>query len=96
MNLTVQDGQLTWRINLNHLFCNYPALLQAITLTTGIIQPTLFISGGDSDYIGTEDRQHIRQWFTNVQLLRIANAGHWVHADQPQAFYETVSAFLSR
>ncbi|MEX1200887.1 MAG: alpha/beta fold hydrolase [Methylophaga sp.] len=95
MNLTMQDGQLAWRINLNHLFCNYPALLQAVTPATPIVQPTLFISGGDSDYIGTEDRQQIHQWFTNVQLLRIANAGHWVHADQPEAFCQTVESFLN-
>ncbi len=95
MNLTLQDGKLAWRINLNHLFCNYPSLLQAITPTTAIVQPTLFISGGDSDYIGAEDRQHIRQWFTHVQLLRIANAGHWVHADKPEAFCQTVESFLN-
>ncbi len=95
MNLTVQDGQLAWRINLNHLFCNYPALLQAVIPTKPIVQPTLFISGDDSDYIGTEDRQQIRQWFSNVQLLRIANAGHWVHADQPEVFCQTVESFLN-
>lgn len=95
MNLTAQDGQLAWRINLNHLFCNYPALLQAVTPTAPIVHPTLFISGGDSDYIGTEDRQQIRQWFSKVQLLRIANAGHWVHADQPEAFCQTVERFLN-
>ncbi len=95
MNLILQDDQLDWRINLNHLFCNYPSLLQAITPTAPIVQPTLFISGGDSDYIGTEDRQQIRQWFSNVQLLRIANAGHWVHADKPEAFCQTVESFLN-
>lgn len=95
MNVTSYDGQLAWRINLDHLFCNYPALLQAITPLAPIVQPTLFISGGNSDYIGTEDRQQIRQWFSNVQLLRIANAGHWVHADKPEAFYQTVESFLN-
>ncbi|MDX1572814.1 MAG: alpha/beta fold hydrolase [Methylophaga sp.] len=95
MNLTVHDDQLTWRINLEHLSCNYPSLLQAVTPTATIVQPTLFICGGDSDYIGTEDRQQIRQWFRNVQLLRIANAGHWVHADKPEAFCQTVESFLN-
>ena len=95
MNLTSQAGQLAWRINLNHLFCNYPAILQAIAPAEPISKPTLFISGGNSDYIGTEDRQQIRQWFSHVQLLKIANAGHWVHADQPQAFCQTVESFLN-
>ena len=32
MNLAMQDGQLDWRINLENLFCNYPALLQPVAL----------------------------------------------------------------
>lgn len=95
MNLTRQDEQLVWRINLQHLFCNYPALLQAITPAEPINRPTLFLSGGDSDYISTADRQQIRHWFSDVRLLRIANAGHWVHADQPDAFCQTVESFLN-
>lgn len=95
MNITSQGGKLAWRINLNHLFCNYPAMLQAIKPVEPISTPTLFISGGDSDYIGSEDRQQIRQFFSKVRLLRIAEAGHWVHADQPEAFCQTVEKFLN-
>lgn len=93
-NLTTIDGKLDWRINLNHLLCNYPALLQAVKLAEPVSQPSLFISGAHSDYISAADRQQIREKFSNVRLLSIANAGHWVHADQPDAFCQTVESFL--
>lgn len=93
-NLTTIDGKLDWRINLNHLLCNYPALLQAVKLAEPISQPSLFISGAHSDYISAADRQQVRENFSNVRLLSIANAGHWVHADQPDAFCQTVESFL--
>lgn len=93
-NLTTIDGKLDWRINLNHLLCNYPALLQAVKLAEPVSQPSLFIRGAHSDYISAADRQQIRENFSNVRLLSIANAGHWVHADQPDAFCQTVESFL--
>lgn len=93
-NLATIDGKLDWRINLNHLLCNYPALLQAVKLAEPVSQPTLFISGAHSDYISAVDRQQIRKNFSNVRLVSIANAGHWVHADQPDAFCQTVESFL--
>ncbi len=93
-NLATIDGKLDWRINLNHLLCNYPALLQAVKLAEPVSQPTLFISGAHSDYISAADRQQIRKNFSNVRLVSIANAGHWVHADEPDAFCQTVESFL--
>lgn len=95
MNLITENGALQWRINLEHLFCNYPALLQAVTLTAPVLQPALFISGAQSNYINSADRQQIRQIFKKVRILSIADAAHWVHADQPDVFCQTVESFLN-
>ena len=32
--------------------------------------------------------------FPNARLVVIPGAGHWVHAEQPQAFFKVVSEFL--
>ncbi|MCX4190210.1 alpha/beta fold hydrolase [Methylophaga sp. OBS3] len=94
MNVVSVSGELSWRINLEYLFCNYPALLQPVSLDTKVDNPTLFIRGADSDYINADDRQQIRNQFTNVQIVAISKAGHWVHADQPAYFTEMVTRFL--
>ena len=45
---------------------------------------------------GTDDLlPHIKGLFPNSSLVTIKNAGHWVHADAPEAFAKTVLAFLN-
>ncbi len=56
--------------------------------------PTMFIRGIHSDYISDDDILEIRGHFSNVTVESIGNAGHWVHAEQPEAFYKTVKDFL--
>ena len=57
--------------------------------------PTLFVRGENSRYILDEDIPHIKDLFPNSSLVTIKNAGHWVHADAPEAFAKTVLAFLN-
>ena len=56
--------------------------------------PTLFIRGINSDYVKDEDIMDIRKHFTNSSVESIGNAGHWLHAEQPKAFMDTVMQFL--
>jgi pimeloyl-ACP methyl ester carboxylesterase len=32
--------------------------------------------------------------FPTTRLVRIKNAGHWVHSEQPEIFTETIRRFL--
>jgi pimeloyl-ACP methyl ester carboxylesterase len=54
----------------------------------------MFIRGGNSDYISDTDWEEIYQQFPHASLVTIPNAGHWVHAEQPDALYEVVKQFL--
>jgi pimeloyl-ACP methyl ester carboxylesterase len=36
----------------------------------------------------------MRRLFPRVQLVTVKNAGHWVHADQPDVFVRTLQRFL--
>ena len=57
--------------------------------------PTLWVRGGDSDYVRDEHGAHMRGLFPRVRLVTIKNAGHWVHADQPEALTRTLAMFLA-
>lgn len=56
---------------------------------------TLFINGNNSDYVLEEDLLEIQQYFPNMKLHTIENAGHWLHAEQPKEFVEKTISFLN-
>ncbi|MHA7108947.1 alpha/beta fold hydrolase [Sunxiuqinia elliptica] len=56
--------------------------------------PVLFIKGEKSPYISDEDVQRIREIYPEVQFENIPNAGHWLHAEQPQLFMEALERFI--
>ena len=54
----------------------------------------LFIAGSSSDYITDEDSDAIVEVFPRARFVDI-DAGHWLHAEQPEAFYDACFNFLS-
>ncbi|PKF60486.1 alpha/beta hydrolase [Psychromonas sp. psych-6C06] len=56
--------------------------------------PTLFIKGGNSDYILPEHQKTIMQQFPNAQPKIIANTGHWLHAEKAKTFNRLVMQFF--
>jgi pimeloyl-ACP methyl ester carboxylesterase len=56
---------------------------------------TLFIRGGNSPYIRDEEPAIISQ-FPNAEVETITGAGHWLHAEKPEEFYQIVRSFLLR
>ena len=56
--------------------------------------PTLFIRGGNSDYIQDIHLPVIKALFPHFQLETVPNAGHMLHAEQPQEFLARVVKFL--
>ncbi len=54
--------------------------------------PALFIVGGKSDFIGEADRPVIRRLFPSARFVTLRNAGHWVHADDPEGFLAVLQA----
>ena len=62
---------------------------------TGIFDgETLFIGGAKSNYILKEDVANIQSYFPNALLSWVANAGHWLHAENPKGFTEALHDFL--
>ena len=56
--------------------------------------PVLWLAGENSTYVLPEDRARMEELFPRTRLVRIKNAGHWVHSEQPEVFLETLRRFL--
>ncbi len=52
--------------------------------------PVIFIHGMLSNYIMQEDNQLIKEIYPDARIVDIPQAGHWLHAEQPQKFMEAV------
>jgi pimeloyl-ACP methyl ester carboxylesterase len=57
--------------------------------------PVLWIAGANSTYVLPEDRARMDELFPSTRLVKIKNAGHWVHSEQPEVFLETLRRFLA-
>lgn len=96
-NLVAEGSGYRWRINLDVLKANLPALSDFPPGNAGdhYAGPALFIRGQRSDYVPESAVPRIRELFSNAELVTIEDAGHWVHAEQPRAFLNAVEDFLS-
>jgi esterase len=56
--------------------------------------PALFIAGEYSDYIAPRHRPAIAALFPAARHITLKQAGHWLHADNPEGFAAILSAFL--
>ncbi len=94
-NLVLKDGAYCWRIDLDIFYRMAPNIIafpdvEQLTPFTG---KTLFLAGEDSGYVKAED---VSGLFPNASLNVIANAGHWLHVQQPGVFIEQVELFLDQ
>jgi len=55
---------------------------------------TLCLKWDRSEYSGDEDESIIQNHFPNVQRVTIANAGLWLHAENPDDFFDAVIKFI--
>jgi len=88
--------QPEWRIGLDEIAASLP-LIEGWSDEPGqppFTGPALFLSGARSDYVTEAHRPAIRRLFPAARFVRVRDAGHWVHADAPQAVADTLAAFL--
>lgn len=87
-------GQLAFRFNLDSFNANIEHVGSALPENQLFEKQTLFIRGGNSRYILDTDVEQIQKHFPQATLETIPNAGHWLHAENPQLFFEIVQQFL--
>jgi esterase len=86
-NLAREGDAWYWRINLPVLRASMEEIV-GFPDTDGrqFAGPTLFIYGTGSDYVTGAHLPAIRALFRHARLRVVPNAGHWVYAEQPEAF----------
>ena len=90
-----EEQKLAWKFNYEVIKQNIKTVGEVTPMPAMPIGiPVLFIKGERSDYIFPGDVKLITSMFPNAKLVVIAGAGHWVHADKPQEFYNVVNEFL--
>jgi esterase len=96
-NLTRNDqGRFEWRVNLDALIRG-GAEVAGFPCEPGFSEmPALWINGGLSEYVKTQDEDLIRSRFPKAEIHCFKGADHWVHARHPDAFSDRVREFLNR
>jgi pimeloyl-ACP methyl ester carboxylesterase len=90
----IEPGQLAFRFNLAVFNLKIDEIGKPLPEKAVFTKPTLFIRGGNSNYILDEDFENIKKHFPDYRIETIPNAGHWLHAENPKMFYEIASSFL--
>jgi pimeloyl-ACP methyl ester carboxylesterase len=89
-----EPGQLDFRFNLKVFNDKIEVIGTALPEEAQFEKLTLFIRGGNSRYILDTDLPKIKKHFPKFQLATIPNVGHWLHAENPQLFFEETIKFL--
>ncbi len=85
---------LDFRFNLDGIVSQIDQIGSALEEDMLFEKPTLFIDGEKSDYILDSDIDLIEHHFPDYELEPIVDAGHWVHAENPDMFWEKAMHFL--
>lgn len=87
----------SWRPNLKALLENMQNIIgfddNHVKHGRQFDQPCLFIHGAHSDYVQIQHEDLIHQLFPHAELRKLEQAGHWLHAEQPQAFVAAYEQF---
>ncbi|MFT3972970.1 MAG: alpha/beta fold hydrolase [Amaricoccus sp.] len=95
-SLVVEDGRAEWRINLDTLAAEMPKILDFPATDARFDGATLFLTGAASAYVKPAYRARVLALFPAAEHHALAGAGHWLHADAPNAFVAAVERFLDR
>lgn len=95
-SLDLKSDPPRWRLNLDVLEAEMPKIVGWPEVTGQFPGRTLFVTGADSGYVRPVNRAAILSLFPTARFVKIPGAGHWLHAERPREFEETVRVFLTR
>jgi esterase len=94
-NLAKNDNGFYFKCALDYISDCYPQIMKGYEGNGCFEQPTLFIKGGNSDYLKPEHQPIIQSLFPKAQAKVISGAGHWLHAEKSTIFNKIVLDFLA-
>lgn len=83
-----------WRVNFQVIDEEMDNILAALPKQSVDIT-ALFVYGNKSDYIEDGDKVEIQDFFKGAEFVELP-AGHWLHAEKPDEFYEAVKKFVTK
>nr|XP_034996039.1 protein ABHD11 isoform X2 [Zootoca vivipara] len=93
-NLVYAEDRFVWRVNLDAVSQHLGELMGFPHFQVDYLGLTLFLGGSRSGYISSDDYPEIDRLFPEAEIQYVPDAGHWVHADQPQEFIAAICNFL--
>ena len=88
------DNTFGFRMNLAVLSERMEEIGENISSSESYNGPALFLKGSKSEYVSNADTEQIKRHFPKAQIEVIDNAGHWLHAENPDQFFEKSYNFL--
>lgn len=95
-NLVWREGKLVWRIHWLGIGVSMPQLLgfpPELLRSTSTVD-ALFVRGETSDYVLPRHEDAIQRLFPRSRIVELAQAGHWLHADQPATLVQLLGEWL--
>ena len=91
----IDKDSLGLKINIDVLYDFKDKLSLELQDSFNYQRPTMFLYGDSSPYVENSDLSLIKLYFSNVEIIKVPQAGHWVHADNPSFFLDRVINFLN-
>jgi len=93
------DNSYSWKINAPVLLRHLREMIEGLALPpveehgiTGF--PVIFLKGEKSEYLDQGDYSRILKLFPAAEFRIVKNAGHWIHADNPEAVAEALGDLM--
>lgn len=88
------DDVMALRVGLDQIQRGYSDIIGMPDGEKPFEGPALVLRGGDSHYVADDMIPSLREVLPRARVVTLKNAGHWLHADQPEAFQQAVMAFV--
>tara|TARA_Y100000741_G_C18150887_1_gene517177 strand:+ start:147 stop:917 length:771 start_codon:yes stop_codon:yes gene_type:complete len=88
------NGKFNFKFNLNVLKSKFNEVELAPKLKSPFLGDVLFVKGEKSKYIDPINLDKATIFFPKLKFIEIPNAGHWVHVENPEIFFERINYFL--
>ncbi|MGO2580054.1 MAG: alpha/beta fold hydrolase [Halomonas sp.] len=89
------DNVMALRVGLDQIKRGYSDIIGEPDGEQPYEGPTLVLRGADSPYVADAMLPALRAVMPSARVVTLKNAGHWLHADQPEAFQQAVEIFLN-
>ncbi len=95
-NLVFTGGAYRWRINLPAIMQQVDTIFGFPSFPAGTVfsRPTLLLRGAWSNFVLPEHEPAIFSYFPMATIQSIADAGHWLQAEQPETLLAALRTFL--